>query len=105
METIIISDHAFKRWRERKNLTYNISISKIARQAYTKGLDSRSYIDTAFGSWITYSLRKYPARNRFIKVYKNYVFVYAKVGDGILLVTVMEVPEKFYYIKNYAIMK
>ena len=48
METIIISDHAFKRWRERKKLSYNISISKIARQAYARGVEAERYEGTPF---------------------------------------------------------
>lgn len=105
METIIISDHAFKRWRERKNLSYNISISKIARQAYARGVEAERYEGTPFESYLKYTAEKFRGNNQLLRVYKNYVFIYGKVDDGIVLITVIEIPEKFWYAKNYAIMK
>lgn len=105
METIIISDHAFKRWRERKNLTYNISISKIARQAYARGVEFECYEGTPFESYLRYTAEKFRSDNQLLRVYKNYVFIYGKVEEGIVLITVMEIPEKFWYAKNYTIMK
>ena len=105
METIIISNHAFKRWRERKNLTYNISISKIARQAYAREVEFERYEGTPFESYLRYTAEKFRGNNQFFKVYKNYVFIYGKVEESIVLITVMEIPEKFWYAKNYAIMK
>ena len=102
---IIISDHAFKRWRERKNLSYKVSISKVARQAYIKGETAESYAGTQFEDFLNHTAKKFRAGNQFLRVYKNYIFIYGTIGEDALLITVMEIPEKFFYVKDYTILK
>lgn len=102
---IIISDHAFLRWRERRNLSYKISISKLARQAYEKGTEAGDFAGTAFESWLNYTASKFRAGNQKLKVYKNYIFIYGRVEKDEVLITVIEIPEKFYWVKDYRIMR
>lgn len=103
---IIVSNHAFERWRQRKNLTYKISISKFARQGYIKGIGTEGRWPTAFQQYLNHVAKERETGEvRIVKVYKNYILVYQSCSNCNLLVTVFEIPDVFFYIKQSTIQK
>ena len=101
---IIISDHAYRRWRERQNLTYKISISKLARQGYIKGRTINTY-SGAFANYLHILLSKTADPTKTIRVYKNFILIFSEHKETATLVTIWEIPDSFFMEKNYSYQK
>ncbi len=82
---IIITDHAYKRAKERLSLTSN-AFKKLATKAYHQGI-SKSDCSGNLAKYVYKLWRSYQVANN-IRIFGEYVFLFT----GNILITVYQIP-------------
>lgn len=82
--------HGVKRVKQRCGITNDRSLKNFVKAASKHGYSPQHLNE---GRLKNYLINKSQRRNKRIKIYKGYVFIFNNTSDG--LITAYEIPERF----------